>query len=308
MNISRYPLTDDLWAAIAPLVGDSFFGSPGFADLWRTRGGKPMYWIAEDAQRILAVLPGVEFGIRPFQRFYAMPDGFYTRLFYNPEIIVNRECIARMTLDSLATGRYVKLFIYDFYDSLVPDSRFDIKAAATTLVDIADPDWQPPDSKLQGEIRKAVREVIQVVAFDWNQHHQQFFHLMRLTANRHGQKPGLNPEFFRALAELACKDNRVQWVWCEHNGCPVSSHIFFIENATLQAWQMYSDRDFSFLKSNQYILFTTCRRMARQGVTKLNLGVTPAGADGVAFYKKRWGGNTVQYYCYVMKRVIGRYF
>jgi hypothetical protein len=308
MNISRYPLTNDLWAVVAPLIGDSFFGSRGFADLWRTKGGKPMYWVAEDAQRILAVLPGVEFGIKPFQRLYAMPNGCYARLFYNPQMTVEKERIARMMLDSLTAARYVKLFIYDFYNSLVPDSRFDIQTATTTLVDISGPDWRPPDSKLRAEIRKAVREGIQVVAFDWNQHHRQFFHLMKLTAERHGQEPRHNPEFFEAMAELTRADNRVQWVWCEHDGRPVSSHIFFIDNATLQGWQMYSDKAFSFLKPNQYILFTMCRRMARQGVTKLNLGVTPDDADGVAFYKKRWGGNPVQYYCYVMKRGIGRFF
>lgn len=307
MKVSCCSLGRILWNDVAPLIGDSFFGSPGFANLWRTLGGNPVYWLVEQGDQIMSVLPGVEFGVGPFKRFYAMPDGCYARLFYNPDITVDREDIARMVLDALAARRYVKLFIYDFYESLPADSRFNIQTRTTTLVDISGPDWQPSDKKLQSQIRRAVREGIQVMTFDWDQHHRHFLDLMRSTEKRHGQTPAYSPGFFKAVADLAREDDRIQWVWCEHDGCPVSSHIYFIENATLQGWQMYFDKAFSFLKPNQYIRFITCRRMARQGVTKLNLGATPAGAEGLAYYKKRWGGNPVHYYCYVMKRGLGRF-
>ena len=282
-------------------------GSPGFANLWCTLGGKPVYWLVEQGNRIMAVLPGVEFGIKPLKRFYAMPEGCYARLFYNPDVAADRENAARMMLDALTARRYVKLFIYDFYESLPADSRFNIQTRTTTLVDISGPEWQPPDKKLQSQIRRAVREGIQVMTFDWDQHHRRFLDLMRLTERRHGRTPKYSQEFFRALAELAREDDRVRWVWCEHDGCPACSHIYFIENATLQGWQIYFDKAFSFLKPNQYIRFMMCRRMARQGVTKLNLGATPAEAEGLAYYKKRWGGKPVHYYCYVMKRGLGRF-
>lgn len=307
MKVSCQPLSRISWDDVAPLIGDSFFGSPGFANLWYTLGGKPVYWLVEQGNRIVAVLPGVEFGIRPLKRFYAMPAGCYTRLFYNPDITVDRERIARMVLDALADRRYLKLFIYDFYESLPADSRFNIQARTTTLMDISGPDWQPPDKKLQYEIRRAVREGIQAVTFDWDLHHRRFLKLMRSTEKRHGQTPAYSPGFFKAVADLAREDDRIQWVWCEHNGCPASSHIYLIENTTLQGWQVYFDKAFSFLKPNQYIRFMMCRKMAQRGITKFNQGTTPAGAEGLAYYKKRWGGKPVHYCCYVMKRGLGRF-
>jgi hypothetical protein len=308
MNISRYPLTNDLWAVVAPLIGDSFFGSRGFADLWRTKGGKPMYWVAEDAQRILAVLPGVEFGIKPFQRLYAMPNGCYARLFYNPQVTVEKERIARMMLDGLAAARYAKLFIYDFYNSILPDLRFDAQRRTTTLVDISDPNWQPPDKNLRQEIRKAVKEGIRLEKFDPDRHFSGFLHLIKLSETRLRRKCGYSAEFFKELAALAVNDERVRWVWCEHNGEAVCSSIFVIEYGQVLFWQMYFNKAFSFLKPNQYIPYATVRSLAPTGVRQLNLGTSPENAPGVTFYKSRWGGAPYYYHNYVMKRGVGRFF
>ncbi|MFQ6008252.1 MAG: GNAT family N-acetyltransferase [Candidatus Zixiibacteriota bacterium] len=306
MKISRYPLTDDLWTVIAPLIGDSFFGSKGFANLWNTKGGKPIYWVAEDTERILAVLPGVEFGIKPFKRFYAMPNGCYSRIFYDPHVSVEDERIARMMLDSLAAADYVKIFIYDFYQSLPFDSRFGIETCTTTLVDISDADWQPPDSKLRQEIRKAVKEGIQVEKFDQQTKFSQFLHLVRLSEKQAGRKCIYSAEFFNALAGLAKEDNRVQWIWCEHNRKAVASLICFIEDDMVFAWQAYYDKTFSFLRPNKYMLFVTAREQALKGVRRLNLGASPEEVQGVVFFKKKWGGVPYDYNCYVMRKGLGK--
>ena len=307
MKVSCQPLSRISWDDVAPLIGDSFFGSPGFANLWCTLGGKPVYWLVEQGNRIVAVLPGVEFGIRPLKRFYAMPAGCYARLFYNPDITVDRERIARMVLDALADRRYFKLFVYDFYESLPADSRFVIQTRTTTLLDISDPNWQPPERNLRQEIRKAVREGIHVEKFDSDRHFSQFLHLVRLSEKRIGRRCPFSTEFFRTLAMLAEEDKRVQWVWSEHNGQAVSSHIFLVEHDNLLFWQMYFEKALTFLKPNQYVPFVTAKIMAREGVKWLNFGASPENAPGVVFYKKKWGGKLYSYNCYVMKRGLGKF-
>ncbi len=306
--MSCRPLLRVVWDEVAPLVGGSFFGSFGFANLWRTMGGKPVYWLVEHSGQILAVLPGVEFGVRPFKRFYAMPAGCYARLFNNPDTAGDRERIARTVLDAMvAARRYVKLFIYDFYESFPADPRFGIQARTTTLVDITDPDWQPPDKNLRQEIRKAVREGIHVEKFDSNRHFSQFLHLVRVSEKRIGHKCPYSAEFFWALAVLAEVDERVQWLWCEHNGQAVSSHIFLVEHDKLLFWQTYFEKALTFLKPNQYVPFAIAKRLARVGVKWLNFGASPDNAPGVTFYKKRWGGKLYNYNRYVMKRGLGRF-
>jgi hypothetical protein len=106
---------------------------------------------------------------------------------------------------------------------------------------------------------------------------------------------------------LAEEDKRVQWVWSEHNGQAVSSHIFLIEHDNLLFWQMYFDEALTFLKPNQYVPFVTAKRMAREGVKWFNFGVSPKNAPGVVFYKKKWGGKLYSYNCYVMRRGLGKF-
>lgn len=101
-------------------------------------------------------------------------------------------------------------------------------------------------------------------------------------------------------------DPRVHWLWCEHQGRPACSHIYFSERNVLQGWQIAFDKSFSFLKPNQYIRFTMCRRMAARGITRLNLGATPEGADGLLYYKRRWGGRPLRYRTLVLERKLAR--
>jgi hypothetical protein len=46
--------------------------------------------------------------------------------------------------------------------------------------------------------------------------------------------------------------------------------------------------------------------MAKAGISRLNLGGTPENAPGLEYYKKRWGGEAVEYICYYRKSLLGR--
>ena len=173
-------------------------------------------------------------------------------------------------------------------------------------MDISQPQWLPPDKKLLAQIRKAEREGIVVQSMDWQQHGDRFMALMELTEKRHQRKPTFPRAFFQDLYRISTHDNRLHWVWCEHQGQGVCSHIYVIENGVLQGWQIYFDKKFSFLKPNQYIQFTTCRAMAERGIKWLNLGGSPENSPSLCYYKKRWGGETHRYRGLVHRSGLGR--
>ena len=277
------------------LTAGSFFASRGFLDLWRTRGGRPVAWMAEADGAPAAIVPGVEFGRGPLARFVSLPDGCYGGVFADPSVEADRGPITRALFDAIVRRRYAKASVFDYHASAGAHPSFAIERGETLLADISHPDWVPADRKLQSQIRKARRSGVRVEDFDWSRHAPGFLALVHGTARHHGAKPRYARRFYRELAKLAARDERVRWIHCEHDGRPASSHIYFVERDTLQAWQSHFDRSFSFLKANQFIRFTQCREAARRGVRWLNLGSSPAGADGVAYYKARWGGRHVRF-------------
>lgn len=305
MRVSCRALADVPDAAYARLTGDSFFASRGFLDLWRAKGGRPVAWTVEADGALAAVLPGVEYGRGPYTRLACMPDGCYGRLFVDPTLEPERAAVARELFDALARRHYAKVHIFDFHGTALRPAGFAVASCETSLADITGPEWWPPDAKLRSQIRKSVREGIRVERFDWERHAAAFLALSAAAARRHGLAPRYPPAFYRALAGLARRDARVMWAWCAHGGRPACSHIYFLEGATLQAWQTCFDRTFSFLKPNQYIRFALAREAERRGAVWLNLGATPEEAPGLAYYKARWGGRRVSYASYVRKQGLG---
>jgi hypothetical protein len=301
-------MTGEIVDLVAAWAGERTFCQPCFAELWRAKGGRPVAWIAHRNGEPVAALPGVEFGRAPYRRFQSMPDGGYGGVLWSPTTAPDDQAAAAMDLASaVARAGYAKAYIFDFYSSLEEAAGFCRGDAATTLVDIAGPGWNPPDRKLVAQSRKAEREGIQVTTFDWGVHAESFLALVRLTARRHGRRrPFYGERFYRRLAQLARENDRVHWLMCEHNGRPACSHIYLLEDGVLQSWQMVYDKTFSFLKPNQYICLWMCRRMARAGIVRLNLGGSPDDAFSLRSYKNRWGGGPVVYRVWERRWGLGR--
>ncbi len=306
MNVARYNANQLSNSTIKAIHSTSFYASEGFANLFRSSGGKPIYWVVEEDGKPLVAIKGIEVGIGPLKRFMSMPDGLYAPVWIAPEYDHASDELFDILLDGLAGYSYVKTFIYDFADRFPKHKSFEVKMCETGLVNIADPNWEPPDDKLRAQIRKAEREGISVVPFSWDRHHIAFLDLMNRTEQRHGRAPKYSVAFFEQLANLASVDKRVQWAWCEYESKPACSHIYFIDGTMLQGWNFYFDKAFSFLKPNQYISYTVCRESAKQGVTHFNLGGSPESAEGLSYYKKRWGGETYRYPSLVRLAHIGK--
>lgn len=307
MRVRRTEMEGEIGALVARWAGPRTFCQPAFAALWRAKGGRTIVWVAEDGDEVLAVLPGVEFGRRPCLRFQSMPDGGYGGVLWSAAVPpADRPGLGAGLLAAVARAGYAKTFICDYYRSLAAADGFLQTAAATTLVDISSPCWEPPDRKLLAQVHKAEREGIRVTAFDWAEHGEGFLALVRLTERRHGRRrPFYGEAFYRRLAAYARHDERVRWLMCVHEDRPACSHIYLLEDGTLQGWQIVFDKAFSFLKPNQYMRLWMCRHMAESGIHRLNLGGSPDDAPGLHAFKDRWGGSPVTYPVWERRRGLG---
>jgi lipid II:glycine glycyltransferase (peptidoglycan interpeptide bridge formation enzyme) len=201
---------------------------------------------------------------------------------------------------------YSGVHIADYFRELDLEDDASSRVYETLVVDISPADWQPPDAKLQSEIRKAEREGVVVSTFSSQHHLDRFMDLMTRTERRHSRQPKYSQEFFRSLAELATSDTRVKWLWVEQNGAPVVSHIYFVERTMALNWQIYYDKEFSLLKANQHTMFVTAKSLAASGVKLLNLGATPPDAESVRAYKEKWGGVVYAYPINTHRSWLGR--
>ncbi|RKX26561.1 MAG: hypothetical protein DRP45_03250 [Candidatus Zixiibacteriota bacterium] len=305
MDVRKLRLDDIPEDVKLRLNGATFLGSTGFARLWQTMNGRNVYWALEDGGNIRAVLTGVEFGRWPLVRFQSMPDGCYARAVMIDDSLDPKQS-ANILSRAIAKAGYAKVYIHDFHGLLESVSGFEVTDCATSLVDVTGTDWQPPDKKLQSEIRKAQREEITVQRFEAQKHMDRFVSLMESTEQRHGRRPKYPRVFYESLAELAETDERVVWVVVEHKDALAASHIYFIENDVLLNWQIYFDKAFSFLKPNQFIMHSTVIRMVEKGVKTLNLGATPGDAESLETYKQKWGGRTHSYRCFQKRSWLGR--
>ncbi|MBU8932935.1 MAG: GNAT family N-acetyltransferase [candidate division Zixibacteria bacterium] len=289
------------------LTNGPFFTSPGFAFVWESHGGTPVVWIAEEDGEIVALLPGVEYGRRPMVRFMSMPNGCYGGLVLSSKDGDNKQELGRLLLAAIADYHYATTHIYDFRSNLPSDNRFKHEPCQTSLVDISDPDWQPPDKKLRQQIRKAEKEGIEVIPFSGDTHMSGFLDLVSIFEQRTGQKCKYSPEFFSAMAVLAAGDDRVRWFWCEFEGHPVSSNIFIVNDDQLLHWQAYFDEAYSFLHPSKYIPYYAARNAVGHDLKYLNLGASPEDVPGVASYKAKWGGVVYQYNCLIRQKGLGRF-
>jgi hypothetical protein len=307
MKIIRHLTSEIPSVEIESLTKDSFFASTGFLNLWRLRGGVPVWWTVWMDNCLAAVLPGVEFGSGPLRRFYAAPNGCYGRLCFAGKLesrTIND--IANGLMRALAKKGYMKAFVTDFYGAFSEGHGFVSSAYETRLVDVSVPEWKPRHRKLRQAVNRAGMQGVTIERFDEARHLTGFMELVRLSEKRVGVKGKYSAAFYRNLAELSLRDERVHWIWCQHHDRPVASSIFLVEGDSLLHWQVYFDASLAHLRATKLIIFDTARKLARGGIRFLNMGASPPHAEGVLEFKRKWGGEPYRYQCYCRKSLIGK--
>jgi len=298
MKVTRHVLHDDGAAAtLAALAGDSFFLSPGAMDLWRAARGSAVVWVARADGRAIAAVGGIEFGAGPATRFASLPDGWPGGVLVDRAHARERARLATELLGAIVrrgyAHRYAKIAVFDPEARAAEHPQFSAEPYQAMRGELSGPDWAPPDRQLRSEIRRAGREGLVALRFEWARHGRGFLELARAAARRRGERPRYAAAMFERVAALAERDPRVIWRHCERDGRPVASQIYFLDRGTLFAWYECFDRRFTPLKPHQFLRFAACRDAIALGARRLDLGATPEGAAGVLAYKKHWGVEPV---------------
>jgi lipid II:glycine glycyltransferase (peptidoglycan interpeptide bridge formation enzyme) len=258
----------------------------------------------EENGKIEAMLPGVEFRGRPFTRFQAAPDGLYLRMIRADQTKTSLDSQEQL-LGAISKAGYARVHLTDYFRELGEMVRMSVTMRSTHLIELTE-GWEPPDTNLRSEIRKAEREGVTIGRLDRSRDLSGFLALMKSTEKRHGREQKYPDEFFDGLAGLAEIDERVRWYYLAHDGKPVVSQIYLIEGETALNWQIYLDKEFSHLKANQAMMYHAAMELRTAGVRFLNMGATPDDAEGVKVYKEKWGGRTIGYPCYERISLLGR--
>lgn len=296
-RIGELPASTSSW-----INRNSLLASEPFLKLWTAMDGLPVYWIAEQDKRIVAVLPGVEFGKGMLIRFQALPDGLYAPLMFPQGTPESPELVAERLFCAVAERGYARWFLNDYYGHFARTGGPGSIAAATLLVEVPGPEWQPPDAKLRSEIRKAEREGVTIEPFSLNRHYEPFLTLMRQTEKRHGRRPKYTDVFYRELGKLSMTDSRVKFSVCAFENELAAAHIYLVEGSLAFNWQVFFDKRFSHLKANQSITHSVACDLARSGPVRLNLGASPADAESLDTYKRKWGAEPFEYQVYSHKK------
>ena len=148
------------------MIENSLFTSPSFLELFEHTGGRPFYLILYNKSDPVALMPIIEYGNGIFKRIQSLTDGLYTKIVVRDASDISIEECSLFFSDFLIKEEPAKLFLYDYYHNFDSLRKYEKIECKTLLVDITNPEWQPPDKKLQSEIRKAVNEQVAPVLFD----------------------------------------------------------------------------------------------------------------------------------------------
>jgi hypothetical protein len=306
MKARRIP-RDDLGADMATALSrHSIYSAPETAALWHSMGGHDVYWIVEDSNEACAVLTGVEFGRGPIARFQAMPDGLPGGVYYPDGARPGDRTVDESLFKAIRNHGYAKVFFTDFGCAHTPPDNYGSVDCKTDMLDLDAEDWAPADKKLRSEIRKAEREGVTAEPFVADRDFEPFIRLMESTERRHGRAPKYSSDFYKALAALCERDDRIWWRVVNHEGRMAASHIYVLDGTIALYWQAFLDKEMSYLKANQYMLYSTAQAMRERGVLALNLGQSPPEADGLSAFKGKWGAQPYCYPMYTSQSLLGR--
>lgn len=299
-GVSDYSANGPAIGRRGPLAG------PEFAGLWTTHGGVPVLWVCEDPDCGSVSLAGVEFGRGLLTRFQALPESCFCELLYTETEMPRRDRVTAGLMDAIREHNYARAVVSNYFGQMTEPPRWRSQQLVTQIIDIASTDWEPPDATLRSEIRKAQREPLTIEEFDSERHFSAFMALAELTAARQKRHLRFRREFFVELARLAEQTDTVVWRFCHANGIPVASHIYLVYGDDALYWQAYADRGLSTLKANQWLLYETIRMLHARGVRRINLGMSPPGADSLERYKEAWGAQLVNYLQFECRNWLGR--
>ncbi len=288
------------------LSRDSLFSNPQFVSIWEAWGACPLFFIDDTNGRLLAGMAGIVLGRWPVRRFESMADGLYGGPFYAEDTNESMQgAFIDHVIDYLKSHGVIRADIH--HPVVALDDRLMRRSPIKTqVIRLTGDGHEPAHPKVREHLRSARRGGGKVETFTDAGRLDDFYDLVVRTERRHDLSPRYPRELFERLLHLAHRDRRIFWVVVQYEGRMIASRISFVERGQILNWQSFSDKRFSRIRAN-YLMMDYVLSVARErGITEVNLGWSPPGADSLIDFKRRWGGQATEYSSYTWLSRLGK--
>ncbi len=290
------------------LTDNSFINSPGFASIWKERGGTPIFIVDNDQGTYRAGLVLLVFGGKFYRRIESMPSGLPGGYFFAGDISpeVREEIVKKM--DGTIKAYYPWRIVINGNSTNLIARGYTRALTGTHLLTVSE-NWETElDPGIREHLRAAARRGARVETFDNSRDLPQFFEMAKASEEAHGQKIRYTFRFFERLWELSQNDPRIIWLKAVHDDKMIGSRISFLEHGYLINWQLYLDGDSKSFKPGYLLMEHIMRQAQSLNIKYINMGGSPAEALTLQEYKEKWGGRETEVTYYIYHNLPGRLF
>ena len=302
-NYSDREISEEQWSH---LTGNSFFSSPQFLSIWRSKKGRPLYYLDEQNGKINAGIGGVVFGNGFFKRFDSMPDG----LFGGPYFVSDYDTIKQQQFLSsfenyLVSNNFLRANINK--PSANIDSKiFQTQTAREHVLELSKQGSQPLPRGIGTDVRGSKKRGARVELFESDSDLVRLSILAKSSAKRQGRKFIYPPEFFKRLLEISSGNKNILWIKAMLDNKMIASQITYFEKGEALNWAFYFDKKYSYYKPGYLLADYAIDYSIKSGIKYFSMGSTPGMIDSVVKYKERWGCQERSYNNYVYHGFLGK--
>ena len=176
--------------------------------------------------------------------------------------------------------------------NLLPDATTSVSFYGHTVKLHADEAgmFDAMDGSMRRAIRKAEKAGVTVEISQSETAVRDFFYLQCLTRKRHGLPPQ-SLGFFLNIQKFVLSQNLGFVAMASHGGRKIAASVYFFLGG--RAIYKYGASDFARqdLRGTNLVMWAAMRRLAREGVTRLQLGKTSLAHDGLRRFKLNLGAT-----------------
>ena len=121
----------------------------------------------------------------------------------------------------------------------------------------------------------------------------------------HGRRP-YPSALYRAVAERIRETDTFRFYVAKRDDRVVGGVVLVFALRQVYAWMIGTDPEFRNCGLDDVVLQAAFRDAIKEGLASFDLGPSPAGAEGVARFKEKWGARPKYYHQYSYANALGR--
>lgn len=154
-------------------------------------------------------------------------------------------------------------------------------------------------SSTRRNVKKALKEGVQVSIFNSIESLKEFYHLNCLTRRRHGLPP--QPYyFFKSVFNQIISKNEGMVILASYRGKTIAGAVYFHFGKKVIYKYGASNNNFQHLRANNLVMWEAIKWYSINGYKTLSLGITQQENSGLRQFKNGWGTQEeiINYYKY----------